>query len=62
MTQTEEHLTGDGIQVQDDISITIRPAAAWMRNLQRFFWQPVALLEQLPLLCRCFRQFTTERN
>ena len=51
MTQTEEHLTGDGIQVQDDISITIRPAAAWMRNL-----------EQLPLRCRCFRRFTTERN
>ena len=56
MTQTEEHLTSDGIQVQDDISITIRPAAAWI------FWQPVALLEQLPLRCRCFRRFTTERN
>ena len=37
MTQTEEHLTGDGIQVQDDISITIRPAAAWMRNLAAVF-------------------------
>ena len=36
MTQTEEHLTGDGIQVQDDISITIRPAAAWMRNFAYF--------------------------
>lgn len=62
MTQTEEHLTSDGIQVQDDISITIRPAAAWMRNLAAVFWQPVALLEQLPLRCRCFRRFTTERN
>ena len=37
MTQTEEHLTDDGIQVQDDISITIRPAAAWMRNLEAVF-------------------------
>ena len=37
MTQTEEHLTGEGIQVQDDISITIRPAAAWMRNLAAVF-------------------------
>ena len=37
MTQTEEHLTGDGIQVQDDISITIRPAAAGMRNLAAVF-------------------------
>lgn len=36
MTQTEEHLTS-GIQVQDDISITIRPATAWMRNLASVF-------------------------
>ena len=62
MTQTEEHLTGDGIQVQDDISLRFVQQRLGCGIWQRFFWQPVALLEQLPLRCRCFRRFTTERN
>lgn len=61
MTQTEEHLTGDGIQVQDVFPLRFVQQRAWCRTWQRFSWQPVVYWEQLRFAV-CFADLHDETD